>query len=235
MLILAVVLATIASYALGWLLGVPVLVPLLNTAPAWWLMAREFRRGRVLHAVAAMLVWAATMAAASTTMSALGWSRTGDTDLFLRPDYRAEMIHWVRTGVGAESQPAVFVPRQVGTAIVFAGVALGTGGLAAMPMGAVLVNQMGNYVGAMAGASANPFPSVVLGWHPWAVIRVIAFVILGTLLSGVMIARWTGTPYRLATYRPWLWLAIALLVLDVILKVLLAPSWALLLRGLAGW
>jgi hypothetical protein len=75
----------------------------------------------------------------------------------------------------------------------------------------------------------------VLGWHPWAIVRVIAFVVLGVVLSGVLLSRVLRFPYRLADQRRWVGVSVGLLVLDVALKVVLAPAWGRLLRGVAGW
>ncbi len=231
-----VIVSTVASYAVGWLIGVPALVPMLNAAVPWWLMAGALRRGETRRAVAVMLVWALTMGVMSTAMAASGWSRRADgRDLFLRSAYRDEMIQWVRSGRGPESMPSVFVPRHLTYAAVFSAASLATAGLASMPMGAVLINQMGEYVGAMTARSANPIASAVLGWHPWAVVRVIGFVIIGVILSGPLLSRLRGVPFSLRDHRPPLQVGAALLVLDLALKWALAPAWARILRGVAGW
>ena len=231
-----VIAVTVTSYIAGWSIGVPWLVPFLNAAWAWWTMARELRQGRLRRAITVMLVWAATMAVVSTAMAAFGWSRTRDGgDLFLRPTYRDEMITWVRTGVGAESLPSVFVPRHLAYAAVFCAVSAVTGGVLSMPMGAVLMNQMGEYVGAMAAGSASPVPSVIFGWHPWAIVRIVGFVIIGVVLSGVVLSRLMKFPFWLAAERRWLVTGAFLLVVDLILKWLLAPMWSQMLKRFAGW
>jgi hypothetical protein len=234
-MILAVA-GTLASYAIGWLIGLPALVPFLNAAVPWWLMAKSLRLGMVRRAVGIMLVWALTMAVVATSMAALGWSRTrSGGDLFLRSEYRDQMIEWVRTGIGPESQPAVFIPRHLGYAAVFTVTALATGGVLAMPMGAVLMNQMGEYVGAMARQSAHPATSVMLGWHPWAIVRVAGFVMIGVVLSGVLLSRVLKFPYPLARHRRFLFVGAGMLALDIALKAVLAPAWGAILKGVAGW
>lgn len=238
MAVIVVGVATVASYGVAWLLGIAWLVPVLNTLPAWIVMARTLRRGQVTRAIAVMLVWAATMAVSSTTMSAMGWSRSGSAagdDLFLRSWYRDEMLVWVRTGQGAESDPGTFLPRHALHAGVFAAASAASGGVLSMPMGAVLTNSMGEYVGALAAQSARPVVSAVLAWHPWAVIRVVAFVLLGVLLSAWSLARADRRVFSLRPHRLWIAAAVVMLVLDVALKALLAPTWAVLLRETAGW
>lgn len=224
------------SYAVGWAIGQPWLVPVLNAAVPWWMMVRELRLGRTGRAITIMLVWAGTMAVVSTALAGLGWSRTHDgEDLFLRAAYRDEMIAWVRTGIGPESTPSVFVPRHLAYAAVFGAASIATGGALSMPMGAVLMNQMGEYVGAMAAGSAAPAASVILGWHPWAVVRIAGFVIIGVVLSGVLLSRVMKFPFSLAGERRWLAIGARLLVVDLILKWMLAPAWGQALRDVAGW
>ena len=69
-----------------------------------------------------------------------------------------------------------------------------------MPMGAVLMNYMGHYVGTLAAAEPRVRPlTMMLAWHPWAVIRVISFVIIGVVLSAPLLSRlgrFAGRPRR---------------------------------------
>jgi hypothetical protein len=233
---LIVILATVLSYAAGWIAGVPELVPILNAAVPWWMMAQRLRRGAVRDAIAVMLVWAMTMALTATAMTACGWARRGDgSSLFLRSFYRDQMLHWVRTGEGPESRPAQFIPMHLAHAAIFTAAAGATGGALAMPMGAALVNQMSEYAGALAAAGPNPVATAVLAWHPWAVVRVIGFVMIGVVLSGVVLSRALKFPYALRDHRGWLLAGVALLGLDILLKWLLAPTWAMVLRGLVAW
>jgi hypothetical protein len=231
---ISIVVATVASYALGWILGVPALVPIFNTAASFPFMVAALRRGDVRLAIARMLVWALTLAVSATLIS---YARPSTTDaLFLRgASYRVEMFAWVMTGRGAESTPSVFIPQQLGHALLFCGLALATGGVLAMPMGAVLMNYMGHYVGALAAASAHPALTMVLGWHPWAIVRVVSFVALGVVLSAPLLSRAAGFEIDWRSARaPATW-ACAGLAIDIALKALLAPTWHRLLLRIVGW
>jgi hypothetical protein len=229
-----IVVATLLSYATGWLIGVPVFVPILNTAASFPFMVAALRRGDLRLAVARMLVWALTMGVAATLLSYARPSQTGR--LFLRGEgYRAEMFAWVMTGRGAESSPARFIPQQGRDAAIFSGLALATGGVLAMPMGAVLMNYMGHYVGSLAAASRHPALTLVLGWHPWAVIRVISFVILGVVLSVPLLSKLFGFAASWPRARPLFVAACIGLAADVVMKALLAPAWQHLLLRVVGW
>ena len=230
----AIVAGTVTSYAVGWVIGVPLLVPFLNTLAAFPFMVLALRRGHVHLAVARMLVWALTMGIAATIVS---YARPARTDtLFLRGEaYRVEMFAWVMTGRGAESSPAQFIPQHARDAAIFSGLALATGGALAMPMGAALMNYMGHYVGSLAAASRRPLLTMILGWHPWAVVRIVSFVTLGVLLSAPLLSRLCGFRLDWRAARPLAIAALAGLAVDIVLKALLAPTWQRLLLHIVGW
>jgi hypothetical protein len=230
----AIVIATIASYAVAWIINVPVLVPILNTAASFPFMVLALKRGDVRLAVVRMLLWALTMGVCATLLS---YARPAATEsLFVRSEaYRVEMFGWVLTGRGPESTPSQFIPQQLGHAALFVATALATGGLLAMPMGAVLMNYMGHYVGTLAAQSAHPALTMLLGWHPWAVIRVVSFVTLGVVLSAPLLSRFVRFKADLQQARPLVMAASAGLVVDIVLKWLLAPAWQRLLLRAVGW
>ena len=212
----------------------PFLVPLLNTLASFPFMVAALRRGDVRLAVARMLLWALTMGVAATLLS---YARPSQTDaLFLRgAAYRAEMFAWVMTGRGAESEPRVFLPQHARDAAMFATVAVLTGGMLAMPMGAALMNYMGHYVGALAAVSARPGLTMVLAWHPWAVVRVVSFVILGVLLAMPVLSKLYAFRVDWRSARPLFAIAIGGLAVDAVMKTLLAPAWQRLLLSVVGW
>jgi len=230
----AIVLATLLSYALGWIVGVPFLVPIFNTAASFPFMVAALSRGAVRLAVARMLLWALTMAVAATMLS---YARPAETDtLFLRgAAYRTEMFAWVLTGRGAESAPRRFLPQHARDTALFVTFAVLSGGLLAMPMGAALMNYMGHYVGALGAASRHPALTMVLGWHPWAIVRVASFVILGVLLSMPVLSKLCRFRVDWRAARPLFAMAMAGLVVDVVMKALVAPAWQRLLLRVVGW
>jgi hypothetical protein len=227
-------LATAASYGLGMAAAMPALVPFLNAAAAIPFMYGSLARQRVGEAIARMLVWAAVMGLCATTMAAAMPGRT--SRLFVNAEsYRAEMFDWVRTGAGAESDPARFVPQHLFHATLFCGLSAASGGVLSMPMGAALMNYMGDYVGALASTAGHPARTILLAWHPWALIRIVSFVILGVVLSGPVLSRLGRFRFRLADERRWIWIAAAGLVADLALKALAAPIWRTWLVEAVGW
>ncbi|MGE5360290.1 MAG: hypothetical protein ACM3NQ_14840 [Bacteroidales bacterium] len=226
--------ATVLSYALAWVLGVPALVPILNTLPALPVLFVCLRAGRLRRAVVLMLVWAATLGAMATILSYRAPVQAGR--LFLNGEaYRREMFFWVLTGVGAESNPSQFVPTHLLHAGLFCGLSVVSGSILSMPMGAVLMNYMGCFVGSLAGVSSRPLITVAAGWVPWSVIRVASFVVLGVVLAGPVLSRAGRFRYRLREHLPLVGIALAGLLTDIIIKASLAPGWHRLLKTLVGW
>jgi hypothetical protein len=216
------------------LIHVPLAVPLLNALAGVPFMVAALKRGDLRLAVARMLLWALTMGVCATLWS---YARPEDTEaLFMRAGaYRTEMFAWVMTGQGAESSPAQFIPLHLRDAALFSALAVLTGGLLAMPMGAMLMNYMGHYVGTLAASSRQPILTMFLGWHPWAVIRVVSFVVIGVVLSAPIWSRVARSRIDWTLGRRLLAFAGAGLVLDILLKTLLAPAWQRLLLRTVGW
>lgn len=230
----AIVAGTALSYVVAAAIAVPALVPFLNVAPAFPFMVASLRRGATGEAIWRMLVWAAALGVCATVFSYLDTAEAGR--LFLRgEDYRREMFTYLKTGVGREGDASVFVLQHLSHAAVFCVLALATGASLAMALGAVLMNYMAYYVGALGASSLQPWKAMALAWVPWALIRVASFVTLGVILGGPLLGRLLGFRFRLADHARWLGVAGAGLVVDIVLKWLLAPAWREMIRTAAGW
>jgi hypothetical protein len=197
-------------------------------------MVAALRRGRVRLAVGRMLAWALALGVCATLLSY--WQPWRTDVFFIRgASYRSEMFAWVLTGRGVESDPARFIPQHAMHTALFVACGLLTGGIVAMAMGAVLMNYMGHYVGALAAASVHPVEVMILGWHPWAVIRIVSFVTIGVVIAGPLLARVGGFRFDWRSARPLLAWAVVGLLADVVLKWTLAPTWQKILLRVVGW
>jgi hypothetical protein len=227
---LVLLLAAPALTLLGYLSRQPWLLPLLQVLPAYPILVRDLRDRRPLLAILHMLAWALAIA---VTMEALALQRpeSGTASVLHGEAYRDEMVRWVRTGLGRESSPRLFLPEHLIHLSLFAALSLLSGSLLSLILGAVLVNYMSFYVGSLLALARHPGTVLLFGWPPWAILRVIAFVILGVVLAGPMLQRVLGIPFHWEKQRSFLLSAGALLILDAVLKAFLAPSWSALLRA----
>jgi hypothetical protein len=218
------------SYPAGLWIGSPILLPLLNTLPAYTLMAGCLRAGDRAGALRVTLVWALSLAVFGTLCLAL-WPTDPGAIVLHGPEYRAEMFRWIRTGQGSEGDVRLFLPQHLVHLAAFLALSLLTASLVSITMGAVLMNYMAYYVASLARAGTPAWAVLLLGWQPWAIARVAAFCAFGTVLAEPLLAR--VLRYDRAPLRAWrsVWAAASLGILaDWVLKALLAPHWGLWLR-----
>lgn len=230
MALAAVLLATALSYPIGLALGSPWLLPVLNTAPGYLLMAAKLRAGDRRGAVIAVLLWAGTLAVCGTLSFAF-WPNDPASSVLNGPAYKAEMFGWICTGAGSEGDWRLFLPQHVLHLVAFVVLSLATASVCSILLGAVLMNHMAFYVASLARAGVPAGAVLLLGWQPWAVCRVAAFCILGSVLAVPLLRRALPGRYaELASARPYVLAAAVGIAADWLLKAALAPSWGLALR-----
>jgi hypothetical protein len=206
------------------------LLPLLAMGAAYPVMALLVIRGRPVAATLAMLLWAASLSVSIIGLTSRHPVAMGRS-ILQGPAYRDEMFSYVRTGVGRESDPRRYLPQHLMHTAAFLALTLVSGGAIGILLGAVLVDYMSYYVGCLVAAGGAPLTGWLLGWPPWALLRVLAFVLLGVALSRPLLSKLAHRPLPLPRPRRWYAAALLLLLVDVVLKGLLASHWALLLRA----
>lgn len=232
-----VALAAILGTAAGLASGAPWLLPLLDALPAWLIMMSALRRGRRASAVGLMLWWALWLALSVVTAT-LWFPQRAAAVVYNGAAYRDEMLDWLATGVGRESDPSAFIPQHLIHAVIFCVLSLASASMLSILMGAVLMNYMSFYVGdliARCSGSPSQALAVALAWNPWSMIRVVAFIVLGVVLAEPLLSRLPAARVPVIAGRGrWLAAGLAGLALDLILKTLLAPLWPGLLAGCLG-
>jgi hypothetical protein len=221
------------SYPIGLAIDSLFLLPVLNAAPAWWIMARRLRKGDLRGAIWLMLLFPIALAVFGTASLALWPTTDGRTPLvFNGPEYRVEMFHWIRFGGGTEGNWRLFLPLHITHLVVFVIVSLLTGSLVSITGGAVLTNYMNGYVASIHRADAPLWATVFFGWQPWAICRVAAFCILGVVLAEPLLSRVFRYPAQpWSRLRPWVLIASILILADWTLKATLAPTWGRVLNS----
>jgi hypothetical protein len=226
-------LATLVSYPIGLGLRQPWLLPLLNALPAYIVLVHRLRKGERGGAVRAMLWWAAALAIVGT-LAFVWWPAPGPV-VINGPAYKQEMFHWIRTGIGPEGSPRLFLPLHLLHLAAFVAIGLVTVSAGAILMGALLMNQMSFYVASLARAGTPAWAVALLGWQPWAIARVAAFATLGVLLAEPLFFRvFPAARGRLKVIGRGAYVMAVLsgILADWFLKALLAPFWGRWLRAL---
>lgn len=146
--------------------------------------------------------------------------------------YRQEMFGWIATGEGKENEWRQFLPEHV---LHLAGFLLLTwlsGGYLGLVLGALLTAYMSYFVGSYAAASGHQLLGSVIAWVPWSVIRVLAFVLFGSLFARPLLVR-KAWPFEQKEYR-LMAVAAAGIAADILMKIFLARHYGLFLRRMAG-
>jgi hypothetical protein len=191
-------------------------------------------RRRPAQAAAALLVWAYALGACMTLWTVLMPERA-ETAIWNAEGYRDEMFAWLRTGEGAEGDARRFLPQHAAHFAAFAAVCIPSAGAAGLLLGVCLLDYMAFYVGSLCLASGSPWLAALLGWHPWALLRVAGFILWGVALSSVALERMRAGSWRWRQHRRFLDWGSLLLVLDVLLKALLAGTWREMILRHLGW
>ena len=227
-------LATLLSYPIGLGLRQPWLLPVLNALPAYVVLVHRLRKGERGGAVRAMLWWAAAVAIVGT-VAFVWWPEPIGGVVLNGPEYKNEMFRWIRTGRGAEGNIRLFLPDHLVKLGAFIVVGLGTGSAGALLMGAAMMNYMSYYVAALAKAGVPPWAVTLLGWQPWTVSRVAAFVTLGVILAeplATLVFPTARERLKASTRAAYIVAAMTGILVDWFLKFTLAPTWGKWLRAL---
>lgn len=209
------------------------LFPLLLAAPLYPVFAASVRRGAEARAVTAVLLWAVGLCLCATTVS-MHRPVEAERAIWNSRPYAEKTIDWLRTGEGEEGSPARFLPRHALELVVFSALALATGGAGALVLGAALLNHMSFYVAAVWRLSSGSPLALLFAWPPWALVRIAAYVALGTALAAPLLRPHPPGSPRSRISRALLAVGLGGVLLDIVLKSLLAPAWRLLLLRLVG-
>jgi hypothetical protein len=145
--------------------------------------------------------------------------------------YREEMFTWINTGAGRENDWRAFLPTHALHFAIFLVLTWVSGGYLGLVLGAVLTGYMSYFVGSYAVASGHPFLGSLASWVPWSVLRVLAFVLFGTLFARPLLVRrfW---PFEREEGK-LMALAASGLLADVLIKAFFAPGYGVFLRQMA--
>ncbi|HPR63976.1 MAG TPA: hypothetical protein PK014_07110 [Thermoanaerobaculia bacterium] len=220
-----------AALAFTRLTNAPLLFPFAAALLFYPAFIRTLLRGHFGSAFRLSVLWALSGTLTVLIFTTLA-PREADASILNGRAYRVEMMEWMETGTGRESTPSAFLPQHALHLGLFSAATVGSAGLLGLVAGAYLLNYMNVYVATYAASSGTGWIGWILAWHPWALIRVASYLALGVYLSAVFL-RLTKKIDSLPPSR-WLWLGMGGTVLDVLMKIILAPGWHRLLASFHG-
>ncbi len=188
----------------------------------------EVYRGRLWRAAGLVLLWSLLMVISVAGLFAVaGCNHLLIQNIINGWHYSHEMFMWIETGKGPEGDVSLFLIPKIKEITIFTLASFLTAGIAGLFMGAVLLNYMNTYYGLLVWASNYSPVTILMGWPIYAIIRVIGYVFLGTVLARTMIyllryRGWRGLTDK--QYKVMLITAIVLIILDFILKATIANA-----------
>jgi hypothetical protein len=205
-------------------------LPFAAPLTLWWAFRDRVRAGDYYRAWTLGIVWAGLLSLGVIVL-VLWLPAAAGAGIWNGEPYRQEMFGWIATGVGPENDPRVFIPQHLLHLGIFLALTWVSGGYLGLVLGAALVAYMSYFVGSFAAASGHPLLGSVAAWVPWSVIRVCAFVLLGTVFARPLLVR-RAWPFDRREVRLMALAAIGL-VADVAIKAFGAPAYGLFLRQMA--
>lgn len=200
----------------------PVLFPLAASLLFFPVFFAHIRREAFTSALLCSILWAVT-GSVLVILLTIFKPHVSDSLILNGQAYSLEMLRWIGTGEGAESTFSIFFPQHLLHLAVFTAATLISAGYLGLTAGSFLLNYMNAYVGTYVAVSGTGPAGVLLAWHPWALIRVGAYLVLGVYLSALTLK--TIRKIENLPPRRWVYFGVSGLVLDILLKTVLAPHW----------
>lgn len=137
---------------------------------------------------------------------------------------------WIRTGIDPEYQVANWLPAHLQQLLGMSIYGFTSLGLIPLAQGIYEIDLMNFYVGRLLAVSENPFVTLFVGWHFWAILRGVAYTRIVFEVSSLSLSRMTGIPLSTRPRRRRRWLVgLACLGLDGLGKLLALEPVRLLL------
>ena len=229
LLLVGAVLTTTASFSFG----VAWLMPILGASVIYPWFFLQVCRHRYLQALGWVLLWAFFQSLA-VILSTIFAPVRGAKVILNGTIYTEEMLHWIRTGEGAEGSLSLFLPLHLQEYVLFSLLSLLSLGAVALLLGTYLLNYMNFYVGNLILISANPWLAALLGWPMWSLLRVVGFICTGIALTALglnFLSRFRQQSTQLESPFPrnYLIAGFGFVIADILVKATLAPIWQKLL------
>jgi hypothetical protein len=131
---------------------------------------------------------------------------------------------WVLTGEDREYRWAHWLPAHALLLLVVPLGAYTSFGAVPLASGIEQVDLMNYYVGRLVAMSESPTVAVLLGWHPWSVLRGLAYTVLVFEIASLSLQGLTGRVLSTRRRRTGRWVrGLVLVLLDGAVKLSLAP------------
>jgi len=226
------IIQTVIFVSIGFFMGAfihPILLILFTVFPFYLLYHFLIIAQKYDSALKQSFVWTITIALLVIILTVI-FPDLAKRAIISGESYTEEMFYWIKTGIGAESDPSQFVPTHILHYSIFVVTCLISMSFIGIIFGAYLMNYMDYYVGMLFLHIADPTPTnyliiALIAWPIWAIIRVIGYLYTGLALAIPLTTRIFGQEFSDVKneFKKYIITGLVLIVLDMILKAILAP------------
>jgi hypothetical protein len=195
---------------------------LLTAMLTGWLLVAAVRRDDQLRALGLVLL---VFAAHSAVVILASAQDAGTARVLPQADaYWQKTWLWVSQGIDTEYHWQNWISTH-GLLLLLVPIAAYTSfGLLPLWQGFEQLDLMNYYVGRLIAMSESPWKAVLFGWHPWSLLRGLAFLCLIFEASSLSVERLLGRPISTRKRRCWRWgVGLTLAVADMSVKYWFSP------------
>lgn len=233
------VLQTIFAVIFGFFLGAlihPSLMILFTVFPFYLIYHNYIIEQQYDKALYHSFIWTLTIAI-EVILLTIFFPNIAKLAIINGENYKEEMFNWIKTGIGAESNPSLFIPTHITHYSIFVITCLISMSLIGIIFGAYLMNYMDYYVGMLFLNIKNPslinyLILSLIAWPIWAIIRVIGYLFTGTALAIPLTTKIYNQPLQKDVIKKYLLIGVTLIILDMIIKSFLAPIYQQIFHNL---
>lgn len=222
---LMILLLVFIPFSIGFFIGNKYILPFLTAIPAGIVLIRHIKNTRFIICIYDMLLYVFWLSVVGITLMYLFPEQASDVTL-RGNEYVAEMYPWLCGDHSKEGSPLLFIPEHLLHMLIVSIASLISAGMLAIIFGTALMNYMNYYVSWLMLNSSKPLFMAIIGWHPWSICRVVSFIILGCVFAIPILKVMKGR--KISDYRGitvLIVIAIALEILDIVLKTFIGSGW----------
>lgn len=232
------VIITVVFMTVGLLLGAfihPIFMLLLTAFPFYFAYAALIKNQEYSKALRLIFLWTFTIAVYGIFLTVM-LPDLATKAIFNSVSYKEEMFTWVETGVGAEGNPAQFIPIHITHFTIFLVTCLISMAMIGIIFGAYLMNYMDYYVGMLFLNVHTPSVTsyltiALLGWQIWAICRVVGYLFVGAAAAIPLTTYLFKQPLPKDVIKKYFLIGLMFVTIDVILKASLAPIYQPILHS----
>lgn len=179
----------VVGFRVGWRIGNRIALPIVEGASGWGAFLIAWMILGPVWAAASVGAWAFGTTVASIYVF-IGNPIETDRRVMRAAPYRVSMLAWLQPGDGPERRPVATTRRHLREAIWYTAAGIATANLGSIAMGAILLNVMNAYVATLWRAATRKGILLLLAWNVWSVVRVLAYVVIGTAAASPLLRFW---------------------------------------------